>query len=166
MNSYSWVQPSASSSLTLQREGKALAQITKDGGIVSTFAMFTSLPDDNKFEGNILVADGNGMVRKTNISLSKISEEINTYFKDINGEIKKTLQDVQKEDEKAMNKVVSDLNIALSTIQNNNKHEISQSSKSTDTRLSRITTLERMTWIMFILNILLVLAVIRLFLKK
>jgi|LauGreDrversion4_2_1035121.scaffolds.fasta_scaffold04024_7 hypothetical protein len=165
MNSYSWVQPTTSSSLTLQREGKTLTQITKDGGLVSPFAMFTSLPEDANFEGNILVVDGNGLVRKANISLAKVSEEINTYFKDINAEIKKTLQEVQKEDEKAMNKVIADVNVALTTIQNNNKHEISQTSKSTDSRLARITMLERMTWIMFVLNILLVVAVIRLFVK-
>ena len=29
MNNYSWVQPTTSSSLTLQREGKSITQITK-----------------------------------------------------------------------------------------------------------------------------------------
>jgi hypothetical protein len=166
MHSYSWVQPEASSSLALQREGKTVAQITKDGGIVSPFAIFTSLIEDQKLDGNILVIDATGMVRKTPISLSKVSEEINTYFKEINAEINKRLKDVQKEDEKAINKVVADLNLALTTLQNNNKHEISHTSKATDTRLSRITSLERLSGIMFVLIILLFVAVIRLFFKK
>jgi uncharacterized protein YukE len=166
MNSYSWVQAPSSSSLVLQREGQNVLQLTKDGGMVANYALFNALMEDTKFEGSVLVVDPTGMVKRSPISLTKISKEINDYFAEINTEINKMLKEVQKEDEKAMNKVVSDLNIALTTIQNNNKHEISQSFKSTDTRVQRIESLERMLWIMFVLIILLLVAVIRLFLKK
>jgi hypothetical protein len=166
MNTYSWIQPASSQSLALQKDGNNIVQITKDGGLVSSFALFTSLPDDAKFEGNVLVVDPTGMVKKSPISLTKISEEINTYFKQINEEINKTLKDVQKEDEKAMNKVVADLNVALTTIQNNNKHEISQSLKSHDPQLARVARLETMLWIMFILILFLIVGILRLFLKK
>ena len=166
MNTYSWVQPPSSSSLTLQREGQNVLQLTKDGGMVANYALFNALMEDSKFDGNILVVDANGMVKRSPISLAKVSAEINDYFTEINAEINKMLKEVQREDEKAMNKVVTDLNQALTTIQNNNKHEISQSLKSADSRIHRISTLETMLWIMFVLIIILIVAVLRLFLKK
>jgi uncharacterized FlaG/YvyC family protein len=166
MNTYSWIQPPSSSSLTLQKDGNAILQVTKDGGLVSNFALFTSLPEDKESEGNVLVVDQSGLLRKSPMTLKKISSDINDYFKMINEEINNSLAEVQKEDEKAMNKIVADLNNALTTIQNNNKYEISQTAKTSDSKLSRIQSLERMLWIMFVLIILLLLAVIRLFLKK
>jgi uncharacterized FlaG/YvyC family protein len=166
MNSYSWIQPPSSSALTLQKDGNPILQVTKEGGLVSNFALFTSLPEDTDFEGNVLVVDQSGMVRKSTTNLKKISTDINDYFKMINEEINKSLADVQKEDEKAMNKIVSDLNTALTTIQTNNKYEIAQTAKTSDTKIARIQSLERMLGVMFVLIILLLLAVIRLFLKK
>jgi hypothetical protein len=165
MNSYSWVQPTSSSSLTLQREGKPVLQITKDGGLVSSFTMIPSIPEDPTFDNPILVIDSSGLVKRSTISLAKISEEINQYFKSNHEEMEKVLASIQKEDEKAINKVVSHVNTSLSTIQNNAKHEISQALKTTEST-SKITSLERMVWIMFFLNLLLVLAVVRLFFKK
>ena len=165
MNSYSWVQPASSSSLTLQREGKPILQITKDGGLVSSYSMIPSIPEDTAFDNPILVIDPSGMVKRSTISLAKISEEINQYFKANHEEMEKVLSGIQQEDEKAINKVVSHVNASLTTIQNNAKHEISQTLKNTDTS-SKVVSLERMVWIMFFLNLLLVLAVIRLFFKK
>lgn len=166
MNTYSWVQPESSHSLSLRKDGNAVLQITREGIIVSPSAIFTSLLEDPKFEGSLLVVDANGMVRKAPISLTSISKEINDHFSSINDEIKKTLIQVKEDDEKAINKVVSDCNMALSAIQKNSKFDITQTTKETERHISRITTLERATWIMFVLNILLLLAVIRLFIKK
>jgi hypothetical protein len=141
-------------------------QVTKDGIMVSPSAIFTSLLEDPKFEGNLLVVDTHGMVRRAPISLTSISKEINDHFTGINEEIKKTLIQIQQEDEKAINKVVADCNKAISTIQHNSKFDLTQTTKDTERQLSRITTLERMTWIMFVLIIFLLVAIIRLFLKK
>lgn len=168
MNTYSWVQPTSSQSLSLQKDGNPVIQITKEGGIVSNFALFTSLLEDSGFEGNILVVDANGMVRKAPITLNGVSKEINDHLNSIHEEIKKALQKVQIEEDKAIKKLADDTNIALSTIQKNQKYDLTQvvHSTQTDSRLQRITMLERMTWVMFVLIILLLLAVIRLFLKK
>ena len=166
MNTYSWVQPTGSHSLTLQKDGNALAQITKEGVLVSSGAVFTSLLEDPKFEGHILVMDSHGMVRKAPITLSSVSSEINDYITAINEEVKKTLIAIKQEDEKVINKVVADCNQALSAIQQNSKFDISQTIKDTERQLSRVTALERMTWIMLVLIILLLAAVVRLFLKQ
>jgi hypothetical protein len=127
--------------------------------------MIPSIPEDPAFDNPILVIDSSGLVKRSTISLAKISEEINQYFKANHEEMEKVLSSIQQEDEKAINKVVSHVNTSLTTIQNNAKHEISQALKNTDTS-SKVTSLERMVWVMFILNLLLVLAIIRLFFKK
>lgn len=117
MNTYKWVQPDDVDVLTLQKNDEPIMQITKDGGIYSPGALFTALPMDNNLEGGILVINERGVVMASPVTLKAMSDAINLQLQSMNEGVRKSLDSIQQQVVKTLNKSIDGINANLLSIQ-------------------------------------------------
>lgn len=117
MNTYQWVQPDDVDVLTLQKNNEPIFQITKDGGVYATAALFTSLPLDKELKGGLLTINEHGVLMASPVTLEKISSEINTYMQNTNNTLTKVMDSLKDQVVQNLNKAVDQINKNLLTIQ-------------------------------------------------
>lgn len=121
MNTYSWLE--SDSFLKLVHQGKSIFQIDPKGVVYGPAPRLTSLEDDAEKKGFILVIDENGNLLRSPHTVQSIGNEINSYLSDTQTSLRSAVQDVQKGDEIALNKIVQDLNLSLSNFQQTKKKD-------------------------------------------
>jgi ABC-type transporter Mla subunit MlaD len=83
-----------------------------------------AVEDDEEKKGFLLVVDSSGRLLRSPHTVQSIGSEINAYLAETQTHLRTAVQDVQKGDEAALNKIVSDLNLSLGQFQQTKKKDI------------------------------------------
>lgn len=153
--SLQWVQPSSDEPLELQYEGNAVLKISKVGQLLAPAPLYSDVPPHEEHTGNILVVTQNGQVQRSPYSLKAFGDEINGHFEKIQDEINKALFDLQKNNEKIINGLVSEANTSITNVQNNSIHRMDALERNTKLVPNKIKQLETMNTALIICIIIL-----------
>jgi hypothetical protein len=119
MNTFSWSEEEGS--LRLTHSGASVMAIDARGALL---APRVAVEDDEEKKGFLLVVDSSGRLLRSPHTVQSIGSEINAYLAETQTHLRSAVQDVQKGDEAALNKIVSDLNLSLGQFQQTKKKDI------------------------------------------
>lgn len=119
MNTFSWSEEEGS--LRLTHSGASVMAIDARGALI---APRVAVEDDEEKKGFLLVVDSSGRLLRSPHTVQSIGSEINAYLAETQTHLRTAVQDVQKGDEAALNKIVSDLNLSLGQFQQTKKKDI------------------------------------------
>ncbi len=119
MNTFSWSEEDGS--LRLTHSGASVMAIDARGALL---APRVAVEDDEEKKGFLLVVDSSGRLLRSPHTVQSIGSEINAYLAETQTHLRTAVQDVQKGDEAALNKIVSDLNLSLGQFQQTKKKDI------------------------------------------
>jgi len=119
MNTFSWSEEEGS--LRLTHSGASVMAIDARGALL---APRVAVEDDEEKKGFLLVVDSSGRLLRSPHTVQSIGSEINAYLAETQTHLRTAVQDVQKGDEAALNKIVSDLNLSLGQFQQTKKKDI------------------------------------------
>lgn len=135
---FSWSE--SDSALQLAHSGQPVFAIDAAGALVRPRV---AVPDDEEKTGYLLVVDASGRVLRSPHTVQSIGSEINSYLNETQTHLRTAVQQVQKGDEAALNKIVGDLNLSLETFQQTKKKDIDHIWSKIDPMEREIASLRR-----------------------
>jgi len=148
MNTFSWVEEEGS--LRLTHSGDAVLRIDARGALL---APRIAVEDDEEKKGFLLVVDSSGRLLRSPHTVQSIGSEINAYLAETQTHLRSAVQDVQKGDEAALNKIVADLNLSLGQFQQTKKKDIDHIWSKLDPMEKQIGELRRNNQYLMIMTI-------------
>jgi hypothetical protein len=148
MNTFSWVEEEGS--LRLTHSGDPVLRIDARGALL---APRIAVEDDEEKKGFLLVVDSSGRLLRSPHTVQSIGSEINAYLAETQTHLRSAVQDVQKGDEAALNKIVADLNLSLGQFQQTKKKDIDHIWSKLDPMEKQIGELRRNNQYLMIMTI-------------
>jgi hypothetical protein len=148
MNTFSWSEEEGA--LRLTHSGAPVMAIDARGALL---APRIAVEDDAEKKGFLLVVDSSGRILRSPHTVQSIGSEINAYLAETQTHLRSAVQDVQKGDEAALNKIVGDLNLSLGQFQQTKKKDIDHIWSKLDPMEKQIGELRRNNQYLMIMTI-------------